>query len=144
MNKADILANAVTVEEHSLSKLQHWLQYGKHTWSLGAGIIWVPASLILTALKVIVFVFTPYMLWHLLKAMWYKSVVVLLTAVVLPLVVSLFIQIENEILNFLFIFLPFLNFFLYTYLISYIIGEHLIKIKTSKKWERESRKKQYN
>lgn len=50
MNKADILANAVTVEERSLGELQYWLNYAKHTWSLGAGIIWLPYSLILMGL----------------------------------------------------------------------------------------------
>lgn len=141
MNQADILAYAVTVEERSLGELQHWLNYAKHTWSLGAGIIWLPYGLILMALKIVAFIFTPYMLWHLFKAKWYKSVVVLLAVVVVPFIASQFIQ-TTSVIGFLFMVLPFLTFYLFTYIISYMIGEQLIKIKTLKKWEREQMMKE--
>lgn len=133
------LENAVSIEEHSLGELQHWLQYGKHTWSLGAGIIWLPYGLILMGLKLITVVFTPYMLWHLSKAKWYKSVVVFSAIVVLPFMIAQFIELENNILNFLFTALPFLTFYLFTYIISYMIGEHLNEIRTVRNWEREDR-----
>lgn len=136
MNHADILANAVTEEESSLKKLQHWLQYEKHSWAFGAGIIWFPASLILMILTILAVVFTPYMLWHLFKAKWYKSVVVLLAVVVLPFIVSQFIQ-ETSVIGFSLMVLPLLNLYIYSYILSYMIGEQLIKIKTLKNWERE-------
>lgn len=134
---AEILENATTVEEHSLSKLQQWLQYGKHTWSLGAGIAWFPPGIILMGLKIIMYVFAPYMLWHLFKAKWHKSVMVLLTVVVFPFLFAQFIELENHIFNFLLTILPFLAFYMYTYILSYMIGEQLNEIQTVRKWHRE-------
>ena len=137
--QADILANAVTEEEYSLNQLQQWLQYAKHSWSLGAIIIWLPFVPIFMILKILAIVFTPYMLWHLFKAKWYKSVAVFGAIVVIPYVVFQFIQVENNILGFILKVLPLLAFYLYTYILSYMIGEHLAEIKTLKKWKREEK-----
>ena len=57
MNQADILENAVTVEEYSLRQLQTWLQYEKYTWFLGAGAVWVPYSLIVMGLAILAVLF---------------------------------------------------------------------------------------
>ena len=141
MNLADIEAHAVSVEEYSLGEIQYWLQYGKHTWSFGAGIIWLPAWIVTLVLKVLLIVFTPYMLWHLFKAKWYKSVVVLLVIVVAPFIASQIISVENNLLNIAFIYLPFLTFYFYTYIISYMIGEELNRKQTLREWKLESRTK---
>jgi len=141
MNEADILKNAVSVKEYSLRQLQQWLDYGKHTWSLGAGIIWFPFGIVFTILKIIAVVFTPYMLWHLFKAAWYKSIVVFLLIVILPFVVSKFLILQNDVLNYICAVLPILTFYIFTYIISYMIGEELNKINTLRRWKREERKK---
>lgn len=137
--QADILANAITEEEYSLNQLQQWLQYEKHLWSLGAVIIWLPYFPVLWVLKILAIVFTPYMIWHLVKAKWYKSVAVFGAVVVLPYVVFQFIQVENNTLAFLLKVLPLLIFYFYNYILSYMIGEHLTEIKTLKKWKREEK-----
>jgi len=139
MDHEELLANAVTVEEHSLHSIQQWLQYGKHSWSIGAGIFWISYGWILLALKIIALVFTPYMIYHLYQARWYKSVFVLLTVVVLPFGVFQFLEVDNNILGFVLSFFPFLALYLFCYIISYMIGEELIKIKTLRAWEREKK-----
>lgn len=144
MNEADILANAMTEEEYSLDRLQYWLQYGKHSWSVGAGIIWFSYGLILTIVKILAIIFTPYMLWHLFKAKWYKSIVVFLIIVIMPFVVFQSLPVKNHILYFVFMVLPIVSFYFYTYIISYMIGEYLNDIKTLKKWKiEEELKKSY-
>ncbi|HKJ44403.1 MAG TPA: hypothetical protein VJ991_01125 [Balneolales bacterium] len=137
--QAEILANAQTEEEYSLERLQYWLQYGKHSWSLGAGIIWFTYGLILRIVKILAIVFTPFMLWHLFKAKWYKSIVVFLAVVAAPYVTFLFIHVENRYLEFVFMVLPVLTFYFYTYIISYMIGDYLAEIKTLKKWKYEEK-----
>ncbi len=137
--EADILANAVTEEEYSLNQLQQWLQYGKHSWTLGAGIIWFTYGLILRIVKILAIVFTPYMLWHLFRAKWYKSIVVFLSVVLAPYIVFQFIHVQNLLIHYLFMVLPLLTFYLYTYIISYMIGEYLTEIKTLKKWKYEEK-----
>lgn len=134
MNNADILEHASTVEERSIGELQKWLQYAKHTWPIGAGIFFFPYGLVLMALKVVAYVFSPFMLYYLFRAGWYKSVAVLLTMVVLPFALAHFIQLEHPALNYLFTFLPFFNFYLYIYSINYLIGEYMIKVETLKQW----------
>jgi len=137
--EADILANAVTEEEYSLSQLQQRLQYAKHSWSFGAIILWLPYVPVFMILKILAIVFTPYVLWHLFKAKWYKSVVVFGAVVVLPYVIYQFIQVENNILGFLLKVLPLLTFYLFAYILSYMIGEHLSEIKTLKRWKRDEK-----
>lgn len=134
---AEILENTSSVKEHSLNKLQQWLQYGKHSWSLGAGIVWLPPGMILMGLKIIMYAFTPYMLWYLYKAKWHKSIIVFLAVVVQPFLFSEFMEFENHILGFLLSILPFLTFYIYTYILSYMIGEQLNEIQTVRKWHRE-------
>jgi hypothetical protein len=137
--QAEILANAETEEEYSLNRLQYWLQYGKHSWTLGAGIIWFTYGFILRIVKILAIVFTPYMLWHLFKAKWYKSIAVFLAVVAAPYVTFLFIHAGNLYINYFFMVLPVLTFYLYTYIISYMIGEYLAEIKTLKKWKYEEK-----
>ncbi len=139
MNEKDILSTAVNVEEHSLSELQYWLQYEKHTWFLGAGVFWLPYGLILMGLSILAVLFTPYMIWHLFNAKWYKSIAVFLTVVILPFILSQFIPFENSIFVFLSNILPLVAFYFYTWILSYLIGEHLNEIQTLKKWRREER-----
>jgi hypothetical protein len=137
MNTAVLSANETTVEEYSLGELQQWLQYAKHSWSLAATTIFVPYGFILMAIKTGAYVFTPYMLWHLYQAKWYKTVGVLFTVIVLPLLISQIITLENNVLYFMLLFFPFLNFYIFTYVISFMIREQMTKIKTLKRWKRE-------
>lgn len=133
----DILANAVTEEEYSLNQLQQWLNYAKHSWFAGAVAFWLPYGLVLSGLKILAIIFTPYLLWHLFKAQWYKSVVVFLIVVLLPYVGFQFILAKNHFLYFLFMMLPIVTFYFYTYIISYMIGEQLTEIRTLRKLDRQ-------
>ena len=138
MNKADILANAVTVEESSLSSLYYWLQYEKHSWILGSGIGWLPYSIVLMIVSIAAIIFTPYMLWHLFRAKWYKAIITFCSIVILPFVIHQVIQIDNSAISFSLGILPLVTFYFYTYVISYLIGEHLNKLKTIRRWKKEN------
>lgn len=137
MDKSDILDNAMNAEEYSLGRLQFWLDYGKHAWTAGVGMFYFPYSLVVMALTCAMLIFLPYMIWHLYRAGWYKSVYTLLAIVVVPYIISFFIASLNHIVIFIFAFLPLIAFFFCTYIISYMIGERLNKIKTLKKWRRQ-------
>ena len=137
MKDTDILSNAVTVEESSLSSLYYWLQYEKHSWILGSGIGWLPYSLVATIIAFAAIVFTPYMLWHLFQAGWYKAIITFGAVVIFPFLIHQLIQIDNTIISFSLGVLPFFTFYFYTYVISYLIGEHLNTLKTIRKWKRE-------
>ncbi len=138
IKQADIEANAVSVEVYSLRELLYWLQYEKHTWTLCAGGIYLPIGLILMLVTLLAIVFTPYMLWHLFKAKWYKSIVVFLIIVVLPFIAFQILEIENEVLSYIVKSIPILTFYLYTNVISYVIGGHLNKVDTLKEIDFES------
>jgi|GEM_PF-1462947 len=137
MNEADILANAKTIEENSLSQLQYWLQYEKYSWVAGAGIVWMPYGLIMMGLLILAVLFTPLMLWHLFKAKWYKSIGIFFATVIFPLVISLFFEIENTVADFLLMVLPLFTFYCYTWILSYAIDNYLNDMKTVKKWQKE-------
>ncbi len=138
MNKTDILANAVTIEESSLSSLYYWLQYEKHTWILGSGIGWLPYSIVSMIVSIAAIIFTPYMLWHLFQAKWYKAIITFCSIVILPFLIHQIVQIDNSTISFSLGFLPLITFYFYTYVISYLIGEHLNKLKTIRRWEKEN------
>jgi len=137
MNESDILANAKTIEEHSLSQLQYLLQYEKYSWIAGAGIVWMPYGLIMVGLLILAVLFTPFMLWHLYKAKWYKSISIFLAVVILPLIVSQLFDTGNAVADFLLMVLPLFTFYCYTWVLSYVIGNYLNEIETIKKWKRE-------
>lgn len=141
MNESDLLNNAVPSEEYALGRLQHWLQYGKHSWSVGAGIFWLPYSLVILVFSIIAYLFTPYMLYQLYKAQWYKSVAALTGIVVVPFMISKFSQTDNATLDFLMAFFPYVAFYFFTYAISYMINERLTELQTLRRWKREERTK---
>ncbi|PAU93843.1 hypothetical protein CK503_09215 [Aliifodinibius salipaludis] len=137
MNESDILASAKTIEEHSLSQLQYWLQYEKYSCVAGAGIVWMPYGLIMMGLLILAVLFTPFMLWHLFKAKWYKSIGIFLATVIIPLIISQLFDIGNTVADFLLMVLPLFTFYGYTWILSYVIGNHLNEMETVKKWQKE-------
>lgn len=125
MNKGNRLANAALADEYSLRRLNEWLQYEKYSWFLGAGIIWVPYSLIITGLWVIAVLFTPFLLWNLFKAGWYKSIVLYFAIVILPFVVVQLLRVENSVVDLMLSILPLCSFYIYSWILSYLVGEYL-------------------
>lgn len=138
MSNSDITESAVTVEESSLSNLHYWLQFKKHTWIIGAVIIWLPYHIILTGISILAAVFTPFMLWHLFKAKWYKAVTTFCAIVILPFLILHFLQIGNPLTSLLTGVLTLVTFYFYTYVISYMIGEYLGELKAVRRWEKEN------
>lgn len=139
MNLSSIESNSISVRKHALLKLQSWLQYGKHSWSLAAFLFYLPFGFSGSILKIAVLVFTPFMLWQLYKAGWIKSIVVFLLLVALPYLVTSLLDLGTEVTHFLIRYLPIVNFFLFTYAISYMIGEELNELHTKQQWEWERR-----
>jgi hypothetical protein len=137
MDESDILGGAKTIEEHSLSQLQYWLQYEKHSWLAGAGIVWMPYGLIMMGLLILAILFSPFMLWHLYKAKWYKSISIFFAIVILPLIIFQFFGTGNDVADFLLMVLPLFTFYCYTWILSYVIGNYLNEIETVKKWQKE-------
>lgn len=137
MNKAGILANAVTIEESSLSSLYYWLQYEKHTWILGSGIGWLPYSLVAMVVSIAALIFTPYMLWHLFKAGWYTSIIFFCLIIGVPFFIYQSVEFDNSSLSFALGAFPLFTFYCYTYVISYLIGEHLNKLRAKRRWKKE-------
>jgi hypothetical protein len=137
MDKSELLANAVPIEERSLSKLQGWLDYEKYTWMLGAGVIWFSYAIIITGLLIMTVVFTPYMLWHLYKAKWYKSIGWFFITVLLPFVLFQFFDTGNMVADYLLSVFPLFNFYCFTWVLSYMIGEYIGERQAVRKWKRE-------
>ncbi|MGM0546042.1 MAG: hypothetical protein ACQEST_04905 [Bacteroidota bacterium] len=137
LNETDVLSDAINENEASLSKLYYWLRFEKHTWILAAGIGWFPHQLILKGLAILAIIFSPYLLWQLFKAGWYKSIATFLGVVILPFLASQMITLPIAALNFLFTILPIITFYIFTWIISYMIGEHLNKVSTLRKWRKE-------
>jgi hypothetical protein len=137
MNESDILAGAKTIEKHSLSQLQYWLQYEKYSWIVGAGIVWMPYGLIMMGLVILAVLFTPFMLWHLYKAKWYKSITVFFAVVILPFIISRLFSTATTVVGFLLMALPLVTFYCYTWMLSYVIENYLNEIETVKKWQKE-------
>lgn len=137
MNKSDISINTAT-EQSALSKLSYWLQFEKHTWILAAGIGWFSYELILKGLTVLALIFSPYLLWQLFRAKWYKSILTFCALVILPFLIYLFTETQNPGINLLLKVLPLITFYCFTWIISYMIGNHLNKLKTIRRWKKEA------
>ncbi len=138
MSNSGITAIAVTVEESSLSTLYNWLQFKKHTWIIGAVIIWLPYDIILTGISILAAIFTPFMLWHLFKAKWYNAIITFCAIVILPFIIFLLVQIDNPLTSLLTGVVPLVTFYFYTYVISYMIGEYIGELKAARRWEKEN------
>lgn len=139
MDPSDILENAVDAEEYALGRLQYWLNYEKYSWILGTGVVWFPYGLIWMAVVILAVLFTPYMLWHLYQAGWYKSIGVFLTVVVLPLIASLVINSWSTVFYYFLSVFPLLAFYIFTWWLSYMIDERLRETQTLRRWKKESR-----
>lgn len=104
----------------------------------------LPYSLIMLALSVLAVLFTPFMLWHLYKGKWYKSIIVFFTVVILSFVIIQVIPLESSVVGFLFSTLPLLFFYIYTWLLSYMIGEYLSELDFFKRFDLEQKLKDKN
>ncbi|MDX1585110.1 MAG: hypothetical protein R3222_00140, partial [Balneolaceae bacterium] len=108
----------------------YWLRYEKHTWILGVTIGWLPYQLILNAVSILAILFTPFMLWHLFKAGWYKAIITFCCLVILPFLVFQLAPIENLAFSFLLRVIPLVTFYFYTYVISYLIGIRINELRS--------------
>lgn len=139
----EILESTVTEEEYALQKLQNWLQYEKNTWILGSGGFWLPYRLIITGLTIIAAIFIPYMLWHLIKAKWYKSIIIFVIVVIVPFIGIQTLTSESTVSYFLLSVTPLGLFYIFCWLLSYFIGERLTELQEIRQIEHERRKRKY-
>ncbi len=128
---SDVPKNALNVEESSLRKLQYWLEYEKYTAILAGAAPWF-YFIVIRILYLAAVVFTPYMLWHLYKAGWYKSIAIFVVTVLIPFLVFQFIQTESALLGFVLTFSTLFLFYFYTWILSYMIKNHLMELKELK------------
>ena len=82
-------------------------------------------------------IFTPYMLWHLVKARWIKSVVVFVVVVIAPFLASRFVSADASLTRFLLTGLPLVLFYIYTWILRGMIGEHLAEMSQARLIEYE-------
>ena len=132
MNNSDILSGFKTLEKKSLNQLQSGLEFEKYGWVLGAGIVFVPYNIVLMGLLIIAVVFTPFMLWHLYKAKWYKSISVFIVTVILPFIGYQFFNTGHFVADFLLMVFPLFTFFCYTWILSYVIRDYLNELEATK------------
>ena len=123
INHSDIQQDAVTAEQSSLQKLQYWLEYEKYTGLLMFGAVWFYA-LVFRLLYLAAIVFTPYMLWHLYKAKWYKAIITFIFVVLFPFAIVHLITLDNSIIDSILKFIPFFFFYFYTWILSYMIKNY--------------------
>jgi hypothetical protein len=116
---------AVDGDEHSLHRLHYWLKYEGMSGGLFFASFWVPAGLVAGALYVLALVFTPYMIWHLAKAGWYRAITLFSAFVLLPFVVSRILPSDGTLGRFLIDWTPLIVFYIFTWILRLLIGEHL-------------------
>lgn len=128
-------------EEQSLRLLYKWLRYEGLTVIGGAGIFWLPYGLVLKAFVIFAVLFTPYMLWHLARAKWYKSIILFLVVVLMPLGAVQFTEPDASITYFLLSIGALVFFYVYTWILRHVIGERLTELEAVRKLEYERKKR---
>lgn len=116
--------SAVSEEEYALRGLHHWLTRGGSSVLLAPMGVFVPYSIVLSVLFVCAVVFTPYMLYQLVKARWYKSVATFVVTVLVPFIVFRFVSGSSTGMA-LMAFVPFVAFYLYTWILRAVVGDYL-------------------
>ncbi len=125
MREDELFVHSVSEEEDSLQQLHYWLKYEGLTFLAGGFSFWVPYGLVVRILFILAAIFTPYMLWHLIRARWYKSVAIFVLFVLLPFTASFFVSAEASLTKFLLMAVPLAWFYIYTWVLRLVIGEHL-------------------
>lgn len=140
MNDLAAFSLGASGEEYALRKLHYWLRYEGLTPILGGGAFWLPYSLITTALIILAALFTPYLLWHLAKAKWYRAIAVFITVVCVPFLAALLAETDLS-MGFLLSMVPLVCFYLYTWTLRFVIGEQLREAATVRQleWDRRRR-----
>ena len=132
MQDHELLAYSVGEDEYALQQLHYWLAYEGLTFLGGSAAFWLPYQLVFTVLVLLAAVFTPYMLWQLFRARWFKSIGVFVVVVLLPFVCSKVVPVNDPLAEFLLLALPLVAFYVYTWVLRLVLGEHL----SERRWMR--------
>lgn len=112
-------------ENNSLRQIHKWL---KVEW-LGSGLLFfaflVPGGLILEAGLTAAVFFTPFMVWHLVKAGWLKAIAIFVVTVGVPLIGSVNYEAQSMIVSYLLNMSPVVAYLLYMIGLRLVIKEHL-------------------
>lgn len=122
-------------EEYSLKQLHYWLRYEGLTGLLGGTVMWLPYGVVMSILIMMAVVFTPYMLWHLWTARWYKSIAVFPIVTGIPVLLAMISTDDISIGNYFLTVVPLVFFYLYTWSLRYVIGERLSEIEAVRSFE---------
>ncbi len=139
MSDVEASAYATSEEEHALQKLHYWLRYEGQTAWLGGGAFFLPYSLISAVLTTLAVVFTPYMLWRLAKAKWYKAIALFIILVCVPFLATRFMQGGSSTAYYLWTTVSLVLFYVYTWVLRSVIGDHLREQSATRHIMREER-----
>jgi hypothetical protein len=110
---------------NSLQKLYHWLKWEGLTSLFAGTVLFIPWSSVFVILTIAAIVFTPYLLWHLAKAGWYRAILLFGVFVILPFIFSRFVPEEASLGAFLLMATPLVFFYIFNWILRLIIGEYL-------------------
>lgn len=132
IDRSDILLSASSKEDHAVERLYYWLNYQTKTIFIGGGLFWLPVGPIIWLLTAAACLFAPYLMWRLLQARWYKTLILFVVAVVTPYTMSLFANPQNQIMGYILSFGPLLAFYLFTWILKFVLGDTVDQIKGDK------------
>ncbi len=137
MNASDLISNAKTQEEHAIERLHHWLSLETKTAFIGGGVFWLPIGLITGLLTVLAMAFTPYLIWRLAQARWYKTIGLYGALVLLPLLAAQLTSLTEPVWSFVLRFGPLVMFYVFTLVLKHVLGDHLREIEGARSVEAE-------
>lgn len=118
------LPDFIDEEEDALRQLHRWLKYEGLVPLGGAFAFFTPYGLVVLILAGTAVAFTPYLLYQLWRARWWKSIVTFVVVVLAPLGFWL-AGFGDELGQYLLSAVPLAAFFVYTWILRLVIGEDL-------------------
>jgi len=112
-------------EESSLRRLHAWLKYEGLTGVFIFAVFFMPFGIVFDVLAVAAVAFTPFMIWLLARAGWYRAIVLFVAFVVLPFVLSRLVSDDLSLGRYLLEVTPLAAFYIFNWVLRLIIGEYL-------------------
>jgi len=110
---------------YSLKKLHYWLKWEGLTSLFAGTVFFIPWTSVFMILVIAALLFTPYLLWHLAKAHWYRAILLFGVFVILPFAFSRFVPGDASLAHFLLASTPLVCFYIFNWILRLIIGEYL-------------------
>ena len=119
---------STSAEQHNLEHLHRWLTIGSSSGAFAGAVFFLPYGLVFMVLKWAAVLFSPYVLWRLIKAKRYGWITAFVLLVGLPVGFSLFAR-PDTVSGVIFSALPLLTFYGYTLALRHSVGEWLEELR---------------